>query len=285
MAHPKLTRPPDTRTRLVFHERVQPELLHRARDLLGRFGVQVAVAEHRGQPAPGLVDALRCLERAGVTYGLWPLLRPDEGYWLSSSNLEAATDHALGTLREHRAQGLRPRFVCLDVEPPLNRTRALHANPGRVSSWLGLIPRPRRTSLRPLVEALRAEGCATRTVGWPLPRGLGAALGLPAADADMKGAMLYSSVFASFVGPAAAQHALALGSRAWRRAHGARASIGLGCVGTGALDDEATWSEPGELARDVACVRAAGIDDISLFCLEGLMETDCPEAWLAALVR
>jgi hypothetical protein len=66
--------------------------------------------------------------------------------------------------------------------------------------------------------------------------------------------------------------------------YGGRAAFSLGAVGTGALGDEPVYRAPEELSRDVAVARAAGIGDLALFELGGVLARPPPEAWLEAFV-
>ncbi|MFK5151303.1 hypothetical protein ACI4CU_28550, partial [Klebsiella pneumoniae] len=52
---------------------------------------------------------------------------------------------------------------------------------------------------------------------------------------------------------------------------GDRASVSLGCVGTGALGDEPIYRSPDELADDVAIAAEAGATDLALFDLGGVL--------------
>src|SRR6185369_4864072 len=63
------------------------------------------------------------------------------------------------------------------------------------------------------------------------------------------------------------------------------AGASLGAVGTGAFGDEPVYRSPAELADDVAVARAAGIDDLALFDLGGVLRRPPAEAWLEAFVE
>jgi len=73
------------------------------------------------------------------------------------------------------------------------------------------------------------------------------------------------------------------GARAAARRFGERAAVALGAVGRGALGDEQTYADPDELIDDVGIVRAAGIRDVALFDLAGVLARPPAEAWLDAL--
>jgi hypothetical protein len=75
---------------------------------------------------------------------------------------------------------------------------------------------------------------------------------------------------------------LGLCARRARTRWGARAGLSLGAVGTGAFGDEPVLRSPAELARDVAIARAAGIQELSLFELGGVLRRAPAEPWLEA---
>jgi hypothetical protein len=66
---------------------------------------------------------------------------------------------------------------------------------------------------------------------------------------------------------------------------GDRAGVSLGCVGVGAFGNEPVYRSVGELADDVAIARAAGVDDLTLFDLGGVLGRPDPEAWLDAFTE
>ena len=100
--------------------------------------------------------------------------------------------------------------------------------------------------------------------------------------------MIYTSLLEGYargaLSRADAVSLLAATARATARRYGARGSVSLGASGRGALGDEPTYRCRAELVEDLAVVRAAGIDDILLFSLGGVLGRKRPEAWLDALV-
>ena len=115
------------------------------------------------------------------------------------------------------------------------------------------------------------------------------ALGTPADELPVQchSVMAYTSLFEGWsrglIGRRRAEWMLGLCARAARTRWGTRAGISLGAVGTGAFGDEPVLRSPAELARDVAIARAAGLTEISLFDLGGVVRRQPAEAWLEAL--
>ncbi|MCZ7678741.1 MAG: hypothetical protein M5U28_08205 [Sandaracinaceae bacterium] len=101
-------------------------------------------------------------------------------------------------------------------------------------------------------------------------------------------AMLYTTLLEGYsFGVLDRADARALLSRFARMAaerFGARAGVSLGAVGAGALGDERTYRSERELAEDVALSLAAGVRDLALFDLAGVLSRPPIERWLDALV-
>ena len=115
-------------------------------------------------------------------------------------------------------------------------------------------------------------------------------LGTPATalDVDRHSVMAYTSLYEGWsrglVNRARAERLFQLTARLTHARFGARASLSIGTVGTGAFGDEIGYRDPRELARDVALARAAGFDELALFDLGGVVRRAPAEAWFDAFV-
>jgi hypothetical protein len=69
-----------------------------------------------------------------------------------------------------------------------------------------------------------------------------------------------------------------------KRAFGPRTGLSLGLTGTGVLGDEPYYRSPLELAPDIAAAKAAGIDDLAIFNLEGILKSPDPVAWFQVVI-
>jgi len=63
------------------------------------------------------------------------------------------------------------------------------------------------------------------------------------------------------------------------------AALSLGVVGGGALGDERAYRGVDELADDVAIALATGVEQLSLYALDGVLERGPIERWLDAFTR
>jgi len=240
-------------------------------------------------------SVVRACRDAGAGVGLWPMLDDADGRWASAANAGRFCAFARALLDALDAGDVRPDCIAIDLEPPIDRLRQLVR--GR------LRPPPDRGNdavahYRALIADIEQRGIAVVAAVMPTA--------ILSRHADRRGwqhffetpvdaipfgrvsAMVYTSLLEGYsrgmVGRRDARVMLArLAAEA--RAHlGDRASVSLGCVGTGALGDERTFRSVAELGDDVAIARAAGVDHIALYNLEGVLARPPAEQWLDALV-
>jgi hypothetical protein len=268
--------------------------LHRpaVRGLLRRFGLSLTLAV-RPWDLQDLGDLLPVLAGDGIAVGLWPMLADGDGRWASVASW-TAFERFLDTLLLSLSPRL-PEELVLDLEPPFSRLEAW--KDGR----LALLPRASHgayartaAAMTATVERLRARGVRVRTAILPFlvfdapMNPMHRLLGTPALEipADAHSLMAYTSLFEGWSRGALdrrrAESLLYGCARGAARRLGDGASVSLGVVGTGAFGDEPTFRSPEELARDVALVRAAGISDIALFDLAGVLSRPPAEGWLDA---
>lgn len=263
--------------------------------LARRFDVDLLVAVRPGQEI-ALVRALAACADAGVRAAAWPMLEDAQGRWASAKNAGAFAAMTLGLVE---AVGASLSGVAIDLEPSfVSMERAL------AQWWTIARGAPRRRTPAEGTERLASltrELAARRVevtlailplVAWDLEGRARwqARLGTPIDPLafDRASAMVYTSLLEGWsrgaLGRDDARCLLAACARAMKRRFGARASVSLGCVGTGAFGDEPIYRSPAELADDVALVRRSGIEDIVMFDLGGALARGPAEAWLEALV-
>jgi hypothetical protein len=152
--------------------------------------------------------------------------------------------------------------------------------------------------VRALVDELHARGASVFSAFVPLvlfERGDDGAwetlLGTPVRDLpfDDLNAMLYTSMLQGWSrGLLRRNDARALlhaSCVAAHRAFGTRASASLGLVDVGVFGNEPTYRDVRILADDVAIARGAGIDDLALYDLGGVLGRPPAERWLEAFVH
>lgn len=286
----------------------------RALGLLRRFDLRPIVAVWPSTSIAELTRALLAIAGEGLPVAIWPMLADGDGRWANAGNVEAFARFALALAEDLSRRGLAPGEVAIDLEPSSEDLRASLVVGGRAEGpakaalhahWLPLSIDRRaftraRDHLRALGDALRARGVLVSAAVPPTvlldPRGGGPRpfqelLGTPVDGLawDHVSVMLYTSILEGwsrgalrredvrgFLGLAAADAAARYGDRA---------GGSLGAVGVGAFGDEPIYRSAAELADDVAITTAAGVEDLTLFDLGGVLRRDAPEAWLSAFTE
>ncbi|MDC0745099.1 hypothetical protein [Polyangium mundeleinium] len=249
------------------------------------------------QPGPraDLVRLAQAARDAGLSFAIWPMLTDAAGRWASVDNAARFASYVHALVDELDAAGALPDEVALDLEPPIDRLRRM----------LGLDP-PARSAPPPddgeailgaLVRDLRARvPTPIRVSAAVIPlvlldderSGLERWLGTPVGSIawDHTSVMVYTTLIEGYSRGLLTRNdvrpLLASACRLTASRFGARAGVSLGAVGKGALGDEATYRSAAELADDVAIARAAGIEDLTLFDLGGVLRRPPWEAWLDA---
>lgn len=281
--------------RRVFAETVEYPRL-RQRDVLSALATRrlqlVVAAQGTDDPSAVIGDA----RAAGVGIALWPMLPDADGRWVNAANATQFVAHTRALIERLAAQDLLPDELCLDLEPPIAAMRRAIAGgmPRGVTASLVACA----DALVSLVQELADRGVATWGTIVPLVLAdrphrqvWQRLMGTPVDDVPLVAVstMLYTSLVRGYGRGAfdrgAAESLLSIAAQRARTRFGLRAAMALGAVGPGALGDEAVYRDPTELARDVALVCAAGIDDIALFDLGGALRRGPFEAWLDPLVE
>jgi len=270
---------------LTYAEVARPELVALLR---GRaIELLLAVRPWQLDEVGPLVERLR---GEGLVVALWPMIDDRDGRWASVTSAAAMIAFADAVVA--RAPGCDE--LILDLEPPL----------ATLASWKdGGLRWPRLPS-RAGYRAARAAyvDAVTR---WRVDRRVSTALlpalvaergewlqwlfGTPASALPVDGhsVMAYTSLFEGWsrgvLARRGAEALLVACAHLARRRFGARAGLSLGCVDTGAFGDEPAYRGPAELARDVALAQRAGIDELSIFDLGGMVRRGPVQRWVDAL--
>lgn len=276
---------------LPLADHVQPAVLRALVD--ANVEVLLAVRPWQLGEVAAIVERVR---GAGLVVGLWPMVADDDGRWASVRSLAAFIAFTDALLAAAPACD----ELVIDLEPPLAvlaRWKSLRP----AGSWSRGYSHA-RASLGEAVVRWRGAGSGqatgTRRVTTAIlpllaleARGewLQRALGTPATalPVDAHNVMAYSSLYEGWshglVGRRGAERLVAITATLTRLRFGARAALSLGCIGSGAFGDEAGYRDIGELERDVAIARAAGITELALFDLGGAVRRGDLPGWLGAL--
>jgi hypothetical protein len=275
--------------------------------LLGAHRLSPLIATRANDLGAPLAEAIRALSEGGVSVGVWPLLSEAEGYWANACSVDAVAALIESVVRFIREGDLAVETVAVDVEPPLTALRTVQRARGfaRFHALARAVADPERAKLvrRAVAGFMRTQsylqfhGFETLAAGIPLiildhglPKPLVQdALATPLLDVpwDRISWMTYTSMASGYFGPLVSradaralmvlllERALAFDRR--------RTAVSVGLTSTGQMKDEEIYRSPIDLALDIAAVRALGIDDITVYSLEGILARPEPERWFDAL--
>ncbi len=266
--------------------------------LLQRYRLDALVAVRPWQ-VDEAVPVFAKLQAAGVFCAVWPMLADEDGRWASASSMAKYVAFA-----EHVVDVLNPAEVVVDLEPAFDRLRnwkALRAAPKADPTEVKAYERSRsdlasaiaRWRARSVGQQLRVTTAVIPVVAfdpsWAWAGVMQRLLGTPVdgLDVDRHSVMAYTSLLEGWsrgvVNRSRAEWLLARFATRTARKWGSRGAVSLGTVAPGAFGDEPSYRSPEELARDVKIARAAGVSELSLFDLGGVMRSADPQAWLQAL--
>lgn len=258
--------------------------------LLSRFHVDLLLAVRPWQLAE-VGELVRRFQGAGVFVALWPMVADEDGRWASG----ASCAKFIAFADELVARVPFADELAIDLEPPkllLERWKA-----GRPTWRQTPGPGTYRHARDAYAAASRRWRASHRVTTAILPllaieyggQWMQRLLGTPTSDlaVDRHSVMAYSSLLEGWsrglVDRRRAERLLSACARLSRRRFGALAALSLGTVAPGAFGDEPSYRDVSELARDVTLSLAAGIDELSLFDLGGVLRRPPAEAWLEAL--
>ncbi len=248
----------------------------------------------------GLGEVVRRVAGEGVALSLWPMLSDEDGRFLHAGNvarMRALVTRVLAAAMPS-ASALKPEprlDVMLDLEPPVDTLRALahwRLGPAALAAAAAFAASERNDrAARALVTDIQRAGATVSVAVMPhvvLPggRALSRLAAVPTlAGTDSVDLMLYRTLAQGYArGLVSRQRALRWLGHLSSRAVNEGMRIALGCVGTGALGDEATYSSPADLADDVRVARGRGATAFALFEWSAILRRGPAEAWLDAVL-
>jgi hypothetical protein len=279
----------------------------RVLDLLAKHQVHPIFAVDSDADETALYRLLKAVRSRGLAVSIWPVLSKEDGYWPNERNGPAYFDRVLGLLHRLGRNNIAVDWVAMDLEPPLEQVaeaaRALPFRPGSVRrmAYDNLDAERFARSVDVFQEGLaqiHETGSQTLAITFPLAV-QDLEDGQPvwqdvmetpwsSLPSTRKGIMAYGSLVAGLsrgllsTADVRAFHQLQCQQLARHCCGNAHVSLGL--TGVGVLGDEPFYRDVDDLVKDVGMARAAGISDIAIYSLRGVLEKSSPEEWLQEIV-
>lgn len=277
--------------------------------LLKKYGVILGMSFPPGSMNAKYARLLGEYEQAESPVMLWPLMPDDLGYWPSERTaveFPAFIEEILDWAGKNKV-GFP--WLAVDMEPPHYQMEKLkNAGLARKAGLLREFMQQNRNRGRfydavskysRLVENLHARdirvlsAVADLTAADITSGGIGIQdmLETPVSPInwDVLSFMIYTSMMTGYskglLSPRDARWHLYRLMRNMKESLWDRAGVSIGVTYTGKLGDEPYYETPGELEPDMQAVKAALIEDISIFNLEGILRSDRPEEWFETLIE
>lgn len=280
------------------------EIVEQALPLLKEFDAGVGVSLYEDSLTDENAKAFARLKSEGIELTYWPLLSLPEGYFPNERSVEPFSNLVEYVLEWSSAEGIQPDMLAFDLEIPFWQMQdLLTASPRKKLARALSILRENldleryleaRNALSSLNDRVRAQGIKTITAVFPwvaleldseyeLLQDL-TETPLAGVHWDIFSPMLYVSMLEGLTGGLVSYRdanwltfitSLRLFSK-----FGSRAGASLGVTGTGVLGNEPAFRYPEGLLPGVEAALAAGIRDISIYNLEGILASGEPRRWL-----
>lgn len=285
-----------------------PDIVKKALPLLSKYDAGVAVAMYPVSLTRKNANALAKLKEAAVDVAFWPLLEHEQGYFAYEGNVNEFAGLVRHQLEWAEKNGVMPDMVAVDLEMPIHQMRLVTQthNPLEkiaciVSSAKANLDRERYHKAKAVLDALNCElqdrGVRTLTAVLPwvgIEMESDAELlqdmtETPASGIgwDVVSPMLYVSMLAGM-----SAGAFSIKDANWivydncsklRAKYGGRSGVSLGLTGGGVLEEEPVFEVPAELLVGLGAALAAGIRDVSIYSLKGIIDRKDPEEWFEAI--
>ncbi len=283
-----------------------PEIIENGLELLAANRAGVAVALYPASLTTDNAAALRELKSAGIELAYWPLMEREQGYFPGERNVAEYRRMVDNLLDWADRRSVLPDMLAVDLEPPIQQMHGVASASTRLSKFLGVYGAARdnldrgrylsaKASLDGLNRSVQGRGIRTLTAVMPW-----VALELEGEHEllqdmsetpvsgigwDIISPMLYVTMLS-------AGGAMNTRDANWlvydsclrlRHKFGGRAGVSLGLTGPGILEHEPTFRVPEEILVGVQAALAAGVRDITVYSLEGVLARRSPAAWFTAL--
>ncbi len=289
-------------------ELINPPEIVGALDLLREHDAGVAAAVYPVSLTRKNLNAFRKLKEAGIELTFWPLMEEEKGYFPGERNMTEYSAMVRNLVEWAQRNDAAPDMLAVDLEPPIQQMHDVTGATDRYSRVMGFLGAMRDNLDRE--RYLRAKADLEALNSWVRERGIRTISAvMPWVGLELEGEheliqdmsetpvagiawdvispMLYVTMLDGMAGAAMnsrdANWLVYDSCLKMREKYGERAGVSLGLTGSGVLEDEPTFRRPEELLVGVQAALAAGVRDVSVYSLEGILDRRDPASWFTAL--
>ncbi|HUW82870.1 MAG TPA: hypothetical protein VMZ31_08745 [Phycisphaerae bacterium] len=285
----------------VWSEFLPPQEVSGQLPALARFEADLYLAVQPDELGEDLLVLLREAETQGVGVRLWPQL-PDLGIWVNETNAVEFGVYVFELLEWAAANDVSIEWIIFDLEPSLEYAEQLRGTFGEegLTAVLDLLAAHRtpedfevaRLTVAEIVEQLHSVDVRAMTVTLPWTiddladndPDLQDIFDTPLAGIgwDKVSVMAYRPWFSDFLGVPLSPGFVGSYAASVAARFPGRAQVAIGNISSPGLLLPQGYSDPFEVTLDVSAARSAGVTDVSLYSLDGMVLAGGAERWLAA---
>ena len=266
----------------------EPEIVN----LLAKYHVAICLCVREDQLNNDLNHLYMVYEKAGIPILLWPLLPKKDGLYVNKSTADKYIDYLETVYGWMDKRGHKVDAIVVDVEPGGGGFKKWIKDMDR-KSWPQALDKFNR-----VIAAIHKHNSLAIGVAFPFViddrlsgrHGWEDLFGGPVAsvDWDYLAIMMYTTWFieqGKFMGMTwdAAHWAAYDYSVDLKKVWGDKAAVALGVTSAGEGNEKVIYDTPEKIAPAIAAVRSAGVANLGIYDIKGMLDSGSLEPWLKTL--
>lgn len=252
-------------------------------------------------------DMLRTYNAHGVPVSIWATVGDDMGYWINEKNAHIFDRYVRALVEEIEKQALKIKGLCIDMEPPHKDVQRLSSPKTKLDPFILFgkavthnLNKNRYNKAKEIlkgtctyIRSKNLEGYATcaRHCYYDLrfdSEIMQNALEIPVFDIewDRYNLMYYATMIRQelkSIKRVNVDYLIYHQINHLREKLKDKLAVSVGVTNVGKLGNEPYYQNLEEFSKDIGILKECGVEDYSLFSLDGLMESERLEAFLAAM--
>lgn len=276
--------------------------------LLKEYNVNLCISFPYNSFSKEFSDFLRLYNKEKIEVTLWPLLEDKLGYWPSEKNVDEFIQYINELLKWSQQEKVKFQNIAVDLELPYTQVQKINNSQGlkKLISIFDIYRENKNKKIfaqasekyKQLLNILHSNNIKTITavcaeIAEDIVLGeekLQDILETPitTVEWDLLSFMMYNSMLIGY-----SKGIISKKDAAWllysrckdlRMNLGDRAALSVGVTYKGKLGNEPYYKSPDEMKLDISAAKAAGINDIAIYNLEGILKYKNPSEWFKMIL-
>ncbi len=272
-------------------------------NLLKEYNVNLCISLPYNNLSKELSDFLILYNKENIEITLWPLLEDKLGYWPSEKNADQFISYIKELIDWSNQERVKFQNIAVDLELPYTQVQKINNSPAlkKLTSILNIYKENKNKKIfiqssekyRHLLKMLHKNNIKTITAAIAEisedivldEEKLQDILETPVTTVnwDLLSFMMYNSMLVGYskgmISQKDAVWLLYSRCKDLNKKLGSRAGLSVGVTYIGKLGNEPYYKSPNEMKPDISAAKAAGISDIAIYNLEGVLKYKHPSEW------